>query len=277
MGWGGEVELNKKVLVIGISLILVAFIAGLLIAISNDDKKANLDDDYMEPVINEQGEIQAPDRVQNNEMDVSERKAEELFNFIPKVYAEDVAPFESAYMLDAVMDKIVSLDEEINLSVEYVDEYVKKIFGNDAKINKEEVSEPDVAKSLYYYSKEANTYAIIPVGYQGIYEYQIFKNATETDDAYYVYTYTLIGGYSFDQSSVVLDEFGDLNYENAKVQVIVGDKDGQDLVHVFDNYNDIYNEQVWLNKYSNLMPVYRYTLKKDGRNYYLTEVEQVNY
>lgn len=269
--------MNKKVLVIGISLILVAFIAGLLIAISNDDKKANLDDDYMEPVINEQGEIQAPDRVQNNEMDVSERKAEELFNFIPKVYAEDVAPFESAYMLDAVMDKIVSLDEEINLSVEYVDEYVKKIFGNDAKINKEEVSEPDVAKSLYYYSKEANTYAIIPVGYQGIYEYQIFKNATETDDAYYVYTYTLIGGYSFDQSSVVLDEFGDLNYENAKVQVIVGDKDGQDLVHVFDNYNDIYNEQVWLNKYSNLMPVYRYTLKKDGRNYYLTEVEQVNY
>ena len=43
-----------------------------------------------------------------------------------------------------------------------------------------------------------------------------------------------------------------MSYENAKVQVIVGDKDGNDLIHVFDNYTFMYDEEMWLKTYSNI-------------------------
>ena len=68
-----------------------------------------------------------------------------------------------------------------------------------------------------------------------------------------------------------------MSYENAKVQAIIGDKDGNDLVHVFDNYAALYDENIWLDKYSNLMPIFRYTLTKTEDGYCLTEVEQINY
>ena len=219
----------------------------------------------------------APSKLDDDEKEVSKKKKEELFNFIPKVYTEGIAPFDSSFMLDAVMNKIINTNEGMDFSVDNVDNMVKKIFGDSAVINKAEVSEPNVAKSLFYYSKEAGTYTVIPVGYEGIFEYQIFKNATETEDAYYVYTYTLIGGYSYDEDSITQDEFGDVSYETARVQVIVGDKDGNDLIHVFDNYTFMYDEQTWLNTYSNIMPIFRYTLTKTGSSYCLTEVEQINY
>ena len=219
----------------------------------------------------------APSKIEENEKEVSKNKLQELFNFIPKVYTEGIAPFDSVFMLDAIMSKIIATNENIDFSVNNVDNLVKKIFGENASIDKDEVDEPDIAKSLFYYSKEAKSYAVIPVGYEGIFEYQIFKNATETDDAYYVYAYALIGGYSYDEDSITQDEFGDVSYENAKVQVIVGDKDGNDLIHVFDNYTFMYDEEMWLKTYSNIMPIFRYTLKKEKGGYYLTEVEQINY
>ena len=219
----------------------------------------------------------APSKIEENEKEVSKNKLQELFNFIPKVYTEGIAPFDSVFMLDAIMSKIIATNENIDFSVNNVDNLVKKIFGENASIDKVEVDEPDIAKSLFYYSKEAKSYAVIPVGYEGIFEYQIFKNATETDDAYYVYAYALIGGYSYDEDSITQDEFGDVSYENAKVQVIVGDKDGNDLIHVFDNYTFMYDEEMWLKTYSNIMPIFRYTLKKEKGGYYLTEVEQINY
>lgn len=268
--------MNKKLMKIIIYIILVAVVIGLIIFISSGEEPVESNT----PTQNEQIDIptnQAPSKVDDNEKAVSVKKAKELFNFIPKVYTEGIAPFDSLFMLDAVMQQIIDNNESQDFSVDNVDKMVTKIFGTKAKINKQEVSEPDVQKSLFYYSREADSYAVIPVGYEGIYEYQIFKNATETDDAYYVYTYTLIGGYSYDEDSITQDEYGDVSYENAKVQAIVGDKDGNDLVHVFDNYAALYDENIWLNKYSNLMPIFRYTLAKTEDGYHLTEVEQINY
>lgn len=267
--------MNKKVIAIIISVILVLLTVGLVIVISkdyNNDTQENINKEDDTNTV-----IQAPSKIDEDEKVVSENKAKEVFNFIPKVYTEEMTPFTSVFMLDAVMEKIIEENETQDFSVNNVDMYVKKIFGNSASINKDEVSIPDIARSLFYYSKEANSYAVIPVGYEGIYEYQILKNVTETDEAYYVYTYTLVGGYSYDEDSITQDEFGDLSYENAKIQVIVGDKDGNDLIHIFDGYTAIYDDKIWLEKYANIMPIFRYTLKKDGKNYYLTEVEQINY
>ena len=268
--------MKKSVVIIIASVIIVALVIGLIIFITSGEEPVT----NVGPATNEQVEkpvIGAPSKIDENEKEVSKKKQEELFNFIPKVYTEGIAPFDSLFILDAVMGKIIDENEDHDFSVKNVDNYVTKIFGKDAEINKEEVSEPDVAKSLFYYSKEAKSYAVIPVGYEGIFEYQIFKNATETDDAYYVYTYTLIGGYSYDEDSITQDEFGDVSYENAKVQMIVGDKDGNDLVHIFDNYTHMYDESIWLGEYLNIMPIFRYTLTKSDDGYYLTEVEQINY
>ena len=268
--------MKKRMGVILFCVLAIALVVGLIVLVSSPEET----DNNNENINNEQGQqviTGAPSKIDDSEKEVSKNKQQELFNFIPKVYIEGIAPFDSTFMLDAVMTKIIDTNENMDFSVTNVDNMVKKIFGANAAINKQEVSEPDVAKSLFYYSNEADSYAVIPVGYEGIFEYQIFKNATETDDAYYVYAYTLIGGYSYDEESITQDEFGDVSYENAKVQVVVGDKDGNDLIHVFDNYSFIYDENIWLNTYSNIMPIFRYTLTKTKDGYILTEVEQINY
>ncbi len=266
--------MKKRIIIIGAIVLLITVVC-LIVFISSGEKQTpnnNINNEQAE-----QGTNQAPSKVDKNEKEVSSKKKQELFNFIPKVYTEEITPFTSVFMLDAVMKKIIDTNEDLDFSVKNVDNYVKKIFGDNAKINKEEVAEPDVAKSLFYYSKEAASYAVIPVGYEGKFEYQILKNVTETDEAYYVYTYTLIGGYAYDENSITQDEFGDIDYENTKVQVIIGDKDGNDLVHIFDNYTLMYDESIWIEKYSNIMPIFRYTLTKGEKGYYLTEVEQINY
>jgi len=228
--------MRKNIVIIIGCVLLLALIIGLIVIVSSENNSEN---NGNKPIIeNEQADNKnegAPSRIEQNEKDVSEKKSQELFNFIPKVYTEGIAPFDSNFMLDAVMNKIITTNENMDFSVSNVDNMAKKLFGENAVINKDEVSEPNVAQSFFYYSKEAKSYAVLPVGYEGIFEYQILNNVTETEDAYYVYTYTLIGGYSYDEDSITQDEFGDVSYETAKVEVIVGDKDGNDLVHIFEN------------------------------------------
>ena len=270
--------MNKKVIIISlVILVVLSVIAGIIVISSDDSQVPNNDNIVSSNGQNDTLNGMAPSKIDKDERQVSDKKKQELFNFIPKVYIEGSTPFDSLFMLDAAMNKIIATNEELDFSVQNVDDYVTRIFGKNAKINKSEVAVPNVAKSYFYYSEDAKSYAIIPVGYEGIFEYQIFKNATETDEAYYVYTYALIGGYAYDEASMTLDEFGDIDYENAKVQVIVGDKDGRDLVHVFDNYTAMYDDAIWTEKYSNLMPIFRYTLTKSEDGYYLTEVEQISY
>jgi len=282
----GEVMKNKKIIIILILVIIV--VASLCIILFSDSEETPNNSSGGSSFVENNGN--APSKVEKSEKDVSKTVAKELYDFIPQVYYEEIAPFTSVFMMDAVINKI--MQDNQNLSAKNVDKHVKEMFGEDAKIDKTEVSTPDVNKSIYYYSEEAESYAIIPVGYSGIFKMQIFKNATETDDAYYVYTYALNGIYYYDDEDVIEADGSENYYEednftdeetqsgengSHKVKVIIGDKDGYDLSHTFDNENLMYDEQSWIKNYENKMPVFRYTLKKDGRLYYLIEVEQINY
>jgi len=279
---------NKKLIGIIILLIIVAVSLCIIIFTENEPDKPNNNSSGGSSFVDNNGN--APSKVETSEKDVSKSMAKEFYEFIPQVYYEEIAPFTSVFMMDAVINKVMEDDKD--LSAKNIDKLVKEIFGKDAKIDKLEVSTPDINKSIYYYSKEAESYAIIPVGYSGIFKMQIFKNATETDDAYYVYTYALNGIYYFADEDVIqvdnfADDYDEDNFTNEevdvngnvkhKVKVIIGDKDGYDLSHTFDDENLMYDENLWLNNYENKMPVFRYTLKKDGRSYYLTEVEQISY
>lgn len=262
--------MNKKTIIICIIAIILIILLSFLIFGENIKPKK-------EVTQKNETEIKIEEKIMDkDEKEVSKKKKEELYNFIPKIYKEAVAPFDSLFMLDAVMDKLIEEESE-DFSTKNVDKYVKKIFGEESKINKDEVSTPDIKNSIYYYSKEANTYAVVPIGYQGIYKKQIFKTATETDDFYYVYTYVLQGGYAYDESTATENEFGTLDFTNSKVQVIVGDKNGNDLVHIFDTDKTMYEDSIWLDNYMDKMPIYKYTLTKENDTYYLTDVEQVNY
>lgn len=281
--------MNKKKIIISV-IIAIIVIASLWIIIftgsegEEEQKKTSGGSSFVD------NGGKAPSKLETDEKDVTKAVADELYSFIPKMYYEEIAPFTSVFMMDAAINQI--MEEDKDLSEENVNERVKEIFGNDAKIDKKEVSSPDISKSIYYYSEESKSYAVVPLGYGGIFEMQILKNVTETDEYYYVYTYALGGIYYFDDEAVVEtfdeetefydEEFTDEEFnqpidENGKVRVIIGDKDGYDLVHVFDNIKDIYNEKIWIANYENKMPVFRYTLKKSEKTYYLTEVEQINY
>ena len=263
--------MNKKVLITcAVAIVLIIVLLVLIFTGNSEPKKEDIKKNETEIKIEES-------IMDKDEKEVSKKKKEELYNFIPKVYKEAVAPFDSLYMLEAVMDKIIEEDKSEDFSVKNVDKYVKKIFGKESTINKEEVSTPDIKNSIYYYSKEAESYAVVPIGYQGIYKKQIFKTATETEDFYYVYTYVLQGGYAYDESTATENEFGTLDFTNSKVQVIVGDKNGNDLVHIFDTDKTMYEDKIWLDNYMDKMPIYKYTLTKENDSYYLTDVEQVNY
>ena len=116
-------------IVIG-SILIIALIIGLIIVVSSDNEPINNDivTNYNEQ---EQNATGAPSKIDENEKDVSKNKREELFNFIPKVFIEGIAPFDSSFMLDAVMSKIIDINENYDFSVENVDNMVKKIFGKD--------------------------------------------------------------------------------------------------------------------------------------------------
>lgn len=265
---------KKKITIIAIVILIVVVCLGVIIFTGGEEPPVN-------NVTNNNsstGELtgKAPSKIEDDEKDVTKAMREELYNFIPKIYYEEIAPFSSFFIMDATLQKMMD-EEDFDYSEANVNKYVKKIFGKDAKINTKEVTEPDVSKSIFYYDEESKSYSVIPLGYVGIFSKQILMNATETKDYYYVYTYMLSGVYNYDEDSVVTDEYGDIDFENTKVQVIIGDKNGHDLVHVFDNYEDMEKEEIWINDHRDEMPVLRYTLKKDGKSYYLIEVEQINY
>ncbi len=266
---------KKKITIISVISLIVIVCLGILLFTGKEETPPVTENTNNN---SSTGELtgEAPSRIEDDEKDVTKSMASELYNFIPKIYYEEIAPFSSFFIMDATLQKMMD-EEDFDYSEANVNKYVKKIFGKDAKINTKEVTEPDVSKSIFFYDEESKSYSVIPLGYVGILSKQIFMNATETKDYYYVYTYMLSGVYNYDEDSVVTDEYGDIDFENTKVQVIIGDKNGNDLVHVFDNYEEMEKEEIWISEYANEMPVLRYTLKKDGKSYYLVEVEQINY
>jgi len=152
---------NKKVkLFIIIGCIVVALIAIIIIATSGEQ----------EPVTNNVGNNSnnssisgGNEAVGEDEEELSIQEADKYFEKIPFMYMEEFAPFSDNFILTAAMG-IVGRELEPDYSASHVDEIVKELFGDDVSINKENVKEIDVTKSLYYYYPDTDSYAILPVG-----------------------------------------------------------------------------------------------------------------
>ncbi len=252
---------KTKVLVI-VGCIILAIVAVLVIVTSEattvvDNSIAN----------NNQGEndisntdVELP-IVTSKETKLDNKKAEELFNWLPFMYMEEFAPFTDNFMLTAAMTKVLQ-EEEPNLLATHVDDIVEEIFGKDVAINKENVSKMDISKSLYYYYAETGTYSVVPIGMESTYMTQLLKYATKDDKYTYVYANEINGTW---------------HSEEEKTVVVIGDKNGQDLVKSFDNYEDIKDYSVWQKEYSDMLPVVRYTLEEKEGKYILVGVEKINY
>ncbi len=266
---------KKKITIIAVITLIVVVCLGIIIFTGKDKPPVN----NVTNNNNSTGELtgKAPSKIDDDEKDLAKAMQNELFEFIPKIYYEEIAPFSSFFIMDATLHKMMDEEEDFDYSEANVNKYVKKLFGKDAKINTKEVTEPDINKSIFFYDEESKSYSVIPIGYGGMFNKQIFMNATETKEYYYVYTYMLSGVYNYDEDNIVTDEYGDIDFENTKMQVVIGDKNGNDLVHIFDSYEDMEKEEIWISDHRDEMPVLRYTLKKDGKSYYLVEVEQINY
>lgn len=250
---------NKKVkLFIIIGCIVVALLAIVVIATSGEKQ----------PVQNNVGNNSnnnsisgGNEPVGDNEKELSIQEADKYFEMIPFMYEEEFAPFSDKFLLTAAM-VAVGREMEPDYTASHVDEIVKELFGNDVKINKENVKEIDVAKSIYYYYPETDSYAILPVGMESIYMNQLLKKVTHKGEYIYVYTYEINGTW---------------HEEEDKVVVVIGDKNGNDLVKSFENFESTQDFGIWQKEHANELPVLRYTLKKLEDRYILVGVEKVNY
>ena len=259
-----EMHMSKKTKVIIMAIcLIVAAIAIAVIATStsetnNDINNGNKDNNNNNDNTNG-GESTPIITVKENTLDT--KKAEELFEKLPLVYIEEFAPFTDNFMLTCAMT-VVSKEENPDYTARHVDQIVEKIFGDGVKINKDNVTKMDITKSLYYYYPETGTYCIIPVGMESIYMTQLLKYATKDDEYTYVYTNEINGSW---------------HQEEDKIVVVIGDKNGQDIVKSFDNYEDIQDYLIWQKEYKDMLPVFRYTLKETENRYILVGVEKVNY
>lgn len=261
---------NKNIMII-LSVVVVMIILSIILFIYNGNKASESSE---KKEINSE-ENEQPIVILKEEKIVSDNKSKIIYKWLPKAYKEAILPFTDEFMLEVAMDKMMESSEEPDFSVSNVDSQIKDIFGENTAINKKNVTTQDISNSLYYYDSEADIYAVIPVGLVGLYRMQILKEVTESEDAYYVYTYMLMGQYLYDTDDTVSIE--NVDYDNAPVTVVIGDKDGKDLVQKLDSASSMYDETLWLKNHGKTMPICRYTLKKSDSGYYLTEVEQIGY
>lgn len=257
-----EIQMSKKTkIIIMVVCIVIAIIAIVIIATSGSDKNNNTNNGNKNNT-GDNVDIGNNDPVTTvKEKELDTKTAEELFNKLPLVYSEEFAPFTDNFMLTCAMT-LVSKEENPNYAASHVDAIVEEIFGNGVAINKENVTEMDITKSLYYYYPETGTYCIVPVGMENVYMTQLLKYATKDDNYTYVYTNEINGSW---------------HQEEEKTVVVIGDKNGNDIVKTFDNYEDIQDYSVWQKEYKDTLPVFRYTLKNVDGKYILTGVEKVNY
>lgn len=257
-----EIQVSKKTkIIIMVVCIVVAIIAIAIIATSGNSTNNNINNDGK----NNTGDNVNGDKnnpvITVKEKELDTKTAEELFSKLPLVYTEEFAPFTDNFMLTCAMT-LVSKEENPNYRSSHVDAVVEDIFGKGVAINKENVTTMDVTKSLYYYYPDTDSYCIIPIGMENVYMTQLLKYATKDDEYTYVYTNEINGSW---------------HQEEEKTVVVIGDKDGRDIVKSFDNYEDIQDYSVWQKEYKDMLPVFRYTLKNVDGKYILTGVERVNY
>lgn len=247
-----------KILII-VGCIVLALIAIVIIATSGEQ----------EPIQNNVGNNSnnnnsisgGNEPVGDNEVELSAIEADKYFEMIPFMYMEEFAPFSDNFLLTAAM-VTVGREMEPDYSASHVDAVVKELFGDDVAINKDNVKEIDVTKSLYYYYPETDSYAVLPVGMESLYMNQLLQKVTKKDEYIYVYTNEINGTW---------------HEEEDKVVVVIGDKNGHDLVKSFDNYESTQDYSIWQKEHANELPILRYTLKEVDGSCILVGVEKVNY
>lgn len=205
--------------------------------------------------------INSTDKVVEKETDA--KLAQTLFDFVPKMYSEELAPFTDYFMLEAAMDK-VNREQEPDFSASHIDDIVKKIFGQSASINKSTVSSMDVSKCVYYYYAEDDKYYAVPMGFGNLYTNQYLNKATIYGDTYYLYVYSIVGEYYIEDTGAVT--------------VVIGNKEGVDIIKKFASYDEFIVYSDWTMDYKGQLPMYRYSIKTmENGDYYLTALEQINY
>lgn len=255
-----ELLTNKKTkIVIIVVCVLLAVIAAIVIATSNgeDENEGASGNQINNNVIPNGGTAQDV----NKEKLIEGNEATEIFHKLPLIYTEEYAPFSDVFMLEAAMS-IVIKEEEPNYSAAHVDELVKTLFGDDAKINKDNVKDMNIQKSLYYYYPDVDTYYIIPVGTEFQYKNQLLNKVTRDDNYTYVYSNEINGTWHFEEEEAV---------------IVIGDKAGNDLVKRFSNYEEMQAYSAWQEDYKDKLPVLKYSLKKLQDRYIIVGVEKVNY
>ena len=251
---------NKKVkLFVIIGCLIVMLIAIIIIATSGETKSTN--NNSNNPQNNNTSVSGGNEAVGENEVELSIKEADKYYEMIPFLYSEEFAPFSDNFMLTAAM-VMVGREIEPDYSASHVDEVVSELFGKNAKINKENVKEIDVTKSLYYYYPDTDSYAVLPVGMESLYMTQLLNKVTKKGEFVYVYTNEINGTW---------------HYEEEKTVVVIGDKNGHDLVKEFDNYENTQDFAIWQRAHKDMLPIIRYTLKEVEEEYILVGVEKVNY
>lgn len=252
---------NKKVMILILAVVVIVSLSVIVIFSDSGDSNqtGNNDNNYVNgdsPSTEIENTI-----VTEKETKLEEKKAMELYNLVPLMYTEEFEPFTDNFMLTAAMTKVLQ-EEEPNLSASHVDFVVEEIFGKGVVINKDNVSEMNIEKSPYYYYPETGSYCIVPVGMENMYMTQLLKYATKDDKYTYLYTNEINGAW---------------HNEETKIVVVIGDKNGNDLVKSFDSYEDIEDYTIWQKEHSDMLPVVRYTLQEVDGKYILVGVEKVNY
>lgn len=250
---------NKSKVILIVGCIVIALIAIVIIATSG--KTEPIQNNLNNNVNNNNSISGGNEAVGENEEEMSAEEADKYFEMIPFMYMEEFAPFSDNFLLTAAMVK-VGREMEPDYSASHVDEVVKEIFGDDVSINKENVKEVDVAKSLYYYYPDTDSYEILPVGMENFYMTQLLNKVTKKGEYIYVYTNEINGTW---------------HEEEEKTVVVIGDKNGNDLVKKFDNYINTQDFSIWQKEHKNELPILRYTLKKIDKEYILVGVEKINY
>ncbi|MBR5228161.1 MAG: hypothetical protein IKV94_05965 [Clostridia bacterium] len=198
---------------------------------------------------------------ENKEKEMSKDEAEEIFNTLPLLYKEEFAPFSDDFMLTAAM-VLEAKEQQPDYSAEHIDSVVETIFGDGVKINKGNVSTVDLSRSLYYYYSEADVYSIIPVGFESKYATHLLNKATRHDEYVYVYTYEINGAWHQEEEEYV---------------VVIGDKNGNDIVRRYNSYAEMIDYNSWYGDYEKILPIFKYTLKEYKGDYILEGLEKINY
>ena len=202
--------------------------------------------------------------IQNDktELEVSFLKADEIFNWLPKIYVPLKKPFDDVEILQLVMSTInkKSTGTEIDFSEKNINSTLLQLFGPNVTINKGKVTDISMP---YCYSSYENEYVAKGFGNEGLYQNQVIKSATQTVNEYYIEAYILEG-----EIGLGLDENGQkmLNLKDNKGKTINVDANSYQFG---EGAKDIVKE------YKDRLPVMKYTLQKDNDKYFIIKTEIV--